>query len=257
MDPAPVAQRATTTLQSESSRGLARYPDMNRPVSTLVLMIAVVALSSLLGGCGATMAPFTHELRSQQHLSADDIQQLQFYVSHTVTLRREVQLSSRDIEDGHLKLRSGKTLEEVIIEKETPGVATAVSNTALTVSFEEGTALTFALRTGHPEPLAPPSPPSLGRFAEPPEPFPGDDPLLDSPVVDESLIGNYWLDTDADSSAVRYQGRLWEAVEDSFRAHLMIDTEELEDVVESNTVLKGRRLSKRTTHARPLPLILF
>ncbi len=230
---------------------------MNRPASTLVLMVAVVALSSMLVGCGATLVPFTHELRSQQNLSVDDVQQLQFYVSHTVTLRREIALSSRQIEDGNLQLRSGKTLEEIVIEAETPGVATALSPAAITVSFEEGTALTFALHTGHGEPLTAPAPPSLGRFAEPPEAFPGERPLLDMPVVDESLIGNYWLETAVDTSTVKFQGKLWEAVEDSFRAHLMIDTEELEDVVESNTVLKGRRLSQRGTDTRSLPVIMF
>ena len=202
------------------------------------------------------MIPFTHELRSQQSLSADDVQQLQFYVSHTVTLRREVELASRHIEEGHLKLRSGKTLEEVVIEQETPGIATVVSDTAITVSFEEGTALTFALRTGQPEPLVA-SPPSLSRFAEPPEPFPGDGPLVQQPVVDESLVGSYWLATDTDSMTVSFQGKLWEAVEESFRAHLIIDTEELEDVVESNTVLGGRTLARRSKPAGGLPVILL
>jgi hypothetical protein len=230
---------------------------MTRSVSTLVLMVALLALSSVLLGCGATLVPFTHELRSQQNLSADDVQQLQFYLSHTVTLRRELELSSRQIEDGNLQLRSGKTLEEVVIEAETPGVATALSAGAITVSFEEGTALTFALHTDHNELLSAPTPLSLGRFAEPPEAFPGERPVLETPVLDESLMGNYWLRTDTDAATVMFQGKRWEAVEESFRAHLMIDTEELEDVVESNTVLKGRRLSKGTTRGRPLPVIML
>ncbi|MBW2457420.1 MAG: DNA-directed RNA polymerase [Deltaproteobacteria bacterium] len=229
---------------------------MNRPVSHVLPLVALVLVSSVLTGCGATMVPFTHELRSQQSLSVDDVQQLQFYVSHTVTLRREVELSSRQIEGGNLKLRSGKTLEEVVVEQETPGIATVVNDTTISVSFEEGTALTFALRTGQPEPLVA-SPPSLSRFAEPPEPFPGQGPLVQEPVVDDSLVGSYWLATDVDSTTVSFQGKLWEAVEESFRAHLIIDTEELEDVVESNTVLKGRTIGKGSTPAGRLPVIMF
>jgi len=41
---------------------------------------------------------------------------------------------------------------------------------------------------------------------------------------------------------VTFRSKLFEAVEDSYRAHLMIDAEALEDVVESHSVLGGRTL---------------
>jgi hypothetical protein len=223
---------------------------MTDQASRIATAIATVLLSALEMGC-SSLVPFTHEIRTQNNLTDQDLQQLQFYVSHDVTLRREVHSTGRDISEGHLKLRSGKTIEEVVIEEHTPGVAMAISYEAITVSFEEGSALQFGLRTGEPLP-AREGPPSIGGFAEPPEPFPGDDHVAPhEPMTD--LYGNYWLDANSDSLVV-FQGKQWETVEQSFRTHLMIDAESLEEVVESRTTLKGRRLSKAP---RKPPLIVF
>jgi len=38
---------------------------------------------------------------------------------------------------------------------------------------------------------------------------------------------------------------------------LMIDAEQLEDVVESHTVLEGRTVSKRARRSHPVPLVMF
>jgi hypothetical protein len=83
--------------------------------------------------------------------------------------------------------------------------------------------------------------PSTG-FAEPPDPFPGEQSVASDPPVE--LFGSYFLRTDSGSTFVTFRGRVWEAVEESLQAHLMIDAESLEEVVEERTVLGGRRLGK-------------
>ena len=210
----------------------------------MLLTVALIAMS-LLAGCASKMVPFTHELRTEYDLGDEDLRSLQFYVSHTVKLRRELESTGRRISGGTLRLSSGKLIEEVVIEEKTPGVAVDISQDAILVSFEEGSALPFALRGAEPltsEPLH--LEPSSG-FAEPPDPFPGDNTTSDAPrrPLDE-LIGSYFLGSSADGGAIQFQGRTWEAVDGSFEAHLMIDTEELEDVSESHTVLHGRRLGR-------------
>jgi len=238
-----------------------RLSDMMPSPPRHLLAACALAASTSLTGCGATLVPFTQELRAEHQLAREDVEQLQFYVSHTVKLRREVERRARRIERGHLELRSGKTIEEVVIEKETPGVAVAVSDDAIRVSFQEGTALSFGLQAGesYPEPQAPPS---LGRFAQPPDPFPGDRPLSSSVVSPNSIGGSYFLQTDAEGSRLAFHGKWWHPVDDSSLAHLMIDTEQLEDVVESHTVLEGRTIGSRrghrqATHSRAVPLLMF
>jgi hypothetical protein len=188
------------------------------------------------------MVPFTHEIRAEHRLTRDDLQELQFYLSDTVTLRREARSIGREIDDGRLELRSGKVIEEVVIEKDTPGVAVAVNATTVSVSFEEGSAIEFALRTGEPAPLR--LEPRTG-FAEPPDPFPGQHgrTVEDTPLTLDG-VGNYWLTMDG-SSFVTFRGVTWEAVADSYKAHLVIDAEALEEVVESRTVLGGRKVGSR------------
>lgn len=203
------------------------------------MMLFVALLSWLLLGCSTNFVPFSHELRSRHNLSDGDLQQLQYYVSHDVKLRREAQTIGRDIDGGNLKLLEGKTIEEVVIGQHTPGVAVAVDASAITISFEEGSELRFSLRTGEPMPLR--KVPSSG-YAEAPNPFPGSDEAPPREAIEE-ILGNYWLDADSDAM-VKFQGRLWNGMDDTFRAHLVIDAESLEQVVETRSVLKGRKIGR-------------
>lgn len=199
----------------------------------------MVLASQVLTGCASTV-PFTHEIRTEHDLGPDELEGLQFYVSNDVVLRREVEVRGRTIDDGQLKLHAGKSIEEVVIEKHTPGVAVAMDDLSITISFEEGSALDFALKTGTPQPLR--LEPSNGGFAEPPDPFPGDHGprLIDEPAFVDA-IGNYWLDHDDDNRVV-FVGKDWELVDQSYRAHLVIDSSSLEEVVERRTTLGGRTL---------------
>jgi hypothetical protein len=216
---------------------------MNYGAASHAALCAVAVASVALVGCAGTMVPFTHEIRAEHHLTRDDLQELQFYLSDTVTLRREARSIGREIDNGRLELRSGKTIEEVVIEKDTPGVAVAVDASTISVSFEAGSAISFALRTGEAVPLRV-EPPSMG-FAEPPDAFPGEHGRIvdDTPLTLDG-VGNYWLTMDG-SSFVTFRGVTWEAVADSYKAHLVIDAEALEEVVESRTVLGGRKIGSR------------
>ena len=120
-----------------------------------------------------------------------------------MTLRREIQSSGRRIEDGHLQLTSGKSIEQIVIEEETPGVVVAVDDAALRISFEAGSALDFSLRTGKPQPLR--IEPG-GEFADPPDPFPGQGSRQQAkrrqPV---ELFGGYFLDIAPDDNGVLFR----------------------------------------------------
>lgn len=196
------------------------------------LSLGVLALQT---GC-ASMVPLTHEMRAAHDLGKDELGGLQYYTSHDITLRREIQKDARQIHGHRLVLTSGKTVEEIVIPAGTPGVAVGIERDQLAISFEPGTSLVFAIGDAQPpgEPVA---------FAQPaPNPFPGerdDDALPFSPGG--GFGGSYFISASS-SNAVRFNGRLYEAVEETLKAHLLIDSESLDDVVESRTVLGGRTL---------------
>ena len=208
---------------------------MDRRALLLAFSASALALTT---GC-ASYVPVTQELRNEHKLTANDLSNLQFYNSDTITLRRELARGDREVTGAHkLRVIAGKQIEEVVIDKHTPGVVVGVSGGALRVSFEEGTFLEFGV--SGPEPVAEPLV-VRGGFAEPPDPFPADsprDPRELRPFLSGS--GNYWLLTD--SGSVTFQGKRYDAVGSTPRAHLVISTESLDEVEEEKTVLRGRRL---------------
>ncbi|WP_272418154.1 DNA-directed RNA polymerase [Polyangium jinanense] len=228
--------------------------------------LATVALAGLTG-C-ASLVPFTHEIRTEHGLTDDEVKNLQFYSSHGITLRREIESGGRKITPGHkLLLISGKQIEEVVIPAKTPGVAVKVGPRALAVSFEPGTSLVFTVKGSRLamddrnflRPLAlDPSPASpfernvtnlLGQqFAQPPNPFPGNDSNADlagpGAVASDDASGNYWLDTDS-AGRISFAGKLWNSEEDSMQAHLLIDSDLLEEVDKKRNVLHGVKLEPK------------
>lgn len=211
-------------------------------------------------GC-ASYVPFTHELRTEHGLTDEEVRNLQFYVSHAITLRREVESGGRQVTPGHkLLVRLGKQIEEVEIPAKTPGVALKVGPRSIAVSFQPGTQLVFTVKSSRlalDEDFVRPisgkfasAPMRLNlfgqEFAQSPDPFPGNnDPNRSSaaPLGDDAS-GNYWLDSD-NAGRVSFAGKIWEGEEDSLQAHLLISSDSLEEVDKKKTVLGGVKLDAK------------
>ncbi|MEZ4298380.1 MAG: hypothetical protein R3B70_25740 [Polyangiaceae bacterium] len=231
-----------------------------------LLFASAVVVSALSMGC-ASYVPFTYEMRMEHRLTNDEVQNLQFYSSHEIKLHREVESQDRQVTPGHkLRLLSGKSVEEVVIPAKTPGVATRVWPDRIHVSFVSGTTLEFTARAGaYPlgmmencdfvEPFAVaegsarskplPSPMFLGQYAEPPNN--GSRPVKvvgggsrPAPVSD-LVSGKYYLAV-SPGSTVSFAGLPWDAIDNTSQAHLMIDSDKLEETEEKRTVLPGVRL---------------
>ncbi|WP_437510213.1 DNA-directed RNA polymerase [Sorangium sp. So ce1099] len=234
-------------LRARSINAAPGHAARRGPATAAALVPLLALVTVFLAGCGPRLVPFTHELRVQHDLTDRDVKNLQFYLSHEVALRRELTSERSQITSSHkLLLVSGKVIEEVVVEERTPGVVVDARAGALSVSFEPGASLAFSAA---PEPSAPA--PSLPGFATPPDPFPGNPgnagPLLAVPLAPPeggALGGNYWLAA-GPGGEVRYQGKAFSAIEGSLRAHLLIDADALEEVVERRKVLPGVRLSGR------------
>ena len=207
-------------------------------IARLSSLVAAAAVALLSTGCRG-LIDFTHELRDQHSLTRDELKNLQFYTSSTITLRRELESGGKQITGNHkLLLVAGKTIEEVVIESKTPGIALAVRDHSITVSFEQGTSLEFVASGNGARPGE--------TYAAPPDPFPGNSPERrePEPVLLQGYFGPYALAVGS-SSQVVFQGKTFEAVGDSLKAHLLIAGESFEETVKKNKTLPGMRLPNR------------
>src|SRR5690242_7391420 len=101
---------------------------------------ATLALCAATTGCRPSLVPPTQEIRDQNHLTDAELKNLQYYVSNTITLHRELESGGRQITGNHkLVVIAGKTIEEVVIEARTPGICVALNDHKLSISFEQGT----------------------------------------------------------------------------------------------------------------------
>jgi hypothetical protein len=208
-----------------------------------LLALGAVLVLTFLTGCGASMVPFTHEIRAEHSLTKEDLKNLQYYISTRVTLRRELDSDKKQITGSHkLILTSGKVIEEVVVEEKTPGVAIDVGPRSITVSFEPGSSIEFGPQGGRTVPAS-----ASHEFATGPDPFPGNNTVAhdkEAEPFSSDGAGNYFMLTES-SGTITYQGRQFQAVEGSLEAHLMIDAEALNRVEKSRKVLPGMRLAPK------------
>ncbi len=215
-------------------------PVLSSALPTLLVAVALAALT----GCKG-LIPLSHELRTQNSLSADELRNLQFYTSDTITLRRELESGGKQITGNHkLRITEGKTIEEVVIEAKTPGIAVNIGDHLISISFEQGSFMDFAPVGG------PPTSTASFAVAPDPDPFPGNDGKRRNelpprpPASPDPYTGAYALVL-GPLGKISYQGKDFEVVDDSSKAHLLIDGESLKAVVKKNKVLPGLRLPSR------------
>lgn len=105
------------------------------PKIPAIMLFALILLSS----CGPQLSPFTQSLYEQNAWSSDELKRIQFYLSDRVVLRRQKTRGNSNIEDGKIRMKSGRNIEEIIIPKGTPGVLTYLPReNRFAVSFEDG-----------------------------------------------------------------------------------------------------------------------
>lgn len=91
----------------------------------------------LLSSCNP-LSPFTQRIYDQYDWSEEDLKKVQFYVSDNIVLKRQVRDGDAKINSGKIRLVDGKKIEEVIVEKGTPGVLIYLpKGDRFAVSFDE------------------------------------------------------------------------------------------------------------------------
>jgi len=139
---------ARSKMDGDGRRGPGRLPQRRAPA------VAVLALLVLGGAaCQSTrgeLVVFGEEQRLRYELRERDLRALQYYLSDRVVLERVRSGGVRKVERGRLLLRAGTAVQQVVIQRGTPGAiepAARVGETErgfrLEVSFEHGAPLAF------------------------------------------------------------------------------------------------------------------
>ena len=180
-----------------------------------LMVLVVVGLANVIGCHPRPEAiptydkiPFTQSLRTEQNLTPLEIKKLQFYVSDPIVLHQSISSGQTEVVRGKLMMKSGKFIEEVIVNQGTPGVAVDVEDRLVRVSFEEKTSMGFVTGVGT-------------------------DP------------DKYYLLLEKDETgkdAVKFAGSWYALRENSVPAYLLITKGDLSDVVNKRRILPGRRV---------------
>lgn len=86
---------------------------------TLALLLMLFLLSS----CGKNLVPYSGYLMEQHGWGSQDVERIQFYTSNDIVLYRDAVGSQTKIENGSIKIKDGRKVEEIVIKAGTPGIA--------------------------------------------------------------------------------------------------------------------------------------
>ena len=120
---------------------------MNTTTSTkkLFKLLLIILPFLMLSSC-KNYVPFTNTLKTDNGWGESELKKIQFYLSNSIVLHRQLGKSETKIESGVIKIVDGKKVEEVLIKKGTPGIVTNMADKKrMSVSFEidDGHFLTF------------------------------------------------------------------------------------------------------------------
>ncbi len=165
----------------------------------------LLSVAVLFVACSSERIPFTQELRQEYQLSEEDLKNLQYYVSDEILLERDAVLGESKVDRGKLTTKSGKLIEQILLEGDTPGIAVQTGEYWLAVSFEQNAALFFTSRLGY------------------------------------IKQGEYYLGTRG-NQRVQYNNKEYVIINNGIQSYLMIDRESLSNLIRNRKILLGRRV---------------
>lgn len=100
----------------------------------VLCLLSLIVLSS----CSKRLSYFTDHLYEEYDWSEEDLKQVQFYLSDDIVLYRDLSSEEARIQDGKIKIKNGRKVEEIIFEKGTPGLLLfSPKEDRLAVSFDQ------------------------------------------------------------------------------------------------------------------------
>lgn len=88
--------------------------------------------------CSPKLTPFTQRMYDEFSWSDSELKSIQFYLSDDIRLTRDVGSEDSDIEDGKIRVKDGRRVEEIVFKKGTPGIVVYMpKENRFAVSFED------------------------------------------------------------------------------------------------------------------------
>lgn len=101
---------------------------------TLILLSTVIFLSS----CSINRMYLTVATKQEIEKAGIDIKAVQFYNSEEIILARQLSKGELKVAEGKVRIENGKSIEEIIIPANTPGICELNDEKTLKVSFDTG-----------------------------------------------------------------------------------------------------------------------
>ena len=106
--------------------------------------IILCLYAMIMQSCSKQYSYFTKQLHDEFNWSDQELKEIQFYLSEDIVLHRELSREDSRITNGKIKISGGSEIEELIFEKDTPGILMfSPKEDRFAVSFEEGKYLMF------------------------------------------------------------------------------------------------------------------
>ena len=100
----------------------------------LLFLSAIVLLSS----CSINRMYLTVSTKLEIEKAGIDIKKVQFYNSEEIVLARQLSKEELKVAEGKVRIENGKSIEEIVIPANTPGVCELNDEKTLKVSFDKG-----------------------------------------------------------------------------------------------------------------------
>lgn len=86
---------------------------------------------------------FTQNLRNKIENKDLNLKEIQYYLSDKIILQRVMPIDEAKIARGEIKFENGNYIDQIIINKDTPGACESFAVNKIYISFEENNTLTF------------------------------------------------------------------------------------------------------------------
>lgn len=99
---------------------------------------AALLLIFTLSSCSLNRMYLTVDTKQKIEKAGVDLNQVQFYNSHEIVLARALKKEEISVAEGKVRVENGRSIEEIIIPANTPGICELNDEKTLKISFEDG-----------------------------------------------------------------------------------------------------------------------
>lgn len=107
-------------------------------MKTYKFYLLAIVITSLFSSCSKQLTYFTQDLYDQNGWGEEQLKQIQFYVSQDIELYRTDEGGRSTIEDGQIKVKSRRKVDQITIKEGTPGTLIfSPKKNRYAISFDE------------------------------------------------------------------------------------------------------------------------